>query len=70
MRFTSKILQAEFRLKAGTQQSEREMMQVLQRFQKSDIMSTLDGYSETRVGNQNWFLFRTIFVLNIATGVF
>jgi len=25
MRFTSKILQAEFRLKAGTQQSEREM---------------------------------------------
>ncbi len=25
MRFTSKILQAEFRLKAGAQQSEREM---------------------------------------------
>lgn len=69
MRFTSKILQAKFRLKAGTQQSEREKerderwCKVLQHFQKSDIMPSLDGYSETRVGKQklvliqNWFIF-------------
>ncbi len=46
------------------------MMQVLQRFQKSDIMSTLDGYSETTFGKPEQVLIQNHFFLNIVTWVF